>query len=141
MFTAEEIWQHLPAAVRKEKSVHFSLWEQLPAEFINGELDRRWEEFLEIRRIISKALELARSDKVIGASNEARVVIHAERRQKQLLESFADDIRMLLIVSAVEIKSPAGSEGALYSEAGISVDVCRAEGGRNANAVGNTLPK
>ncbi len=128
VFTAEEIWQHLPAAVRKEKSVHFSLWEQLPAEFINGELDRRWEEFLEIRRIISKALELARSDKVIGASNEARVVIHAERRQKQLLESFADDIRMLLIVSAVEIKSPAGSEGALYSEAGISVDVCRAEG-------------
>ncbi len=128
VFTAEEIWQHLPSSVRKEASVHFSVWEKLPEEFGNEELQHRWEEFLEIRGIVSKALELARSEKVIGASNEARVVIYAQGRQKQLLESFVDDIRMLLIVSTVEINSLADGGDALYSEADIAVDVSRAEG-------------
>ena len=128
VFTAEEIWEYLPESVRSEESVHFSRWEELPDQFFDEELDQRWDEFLEVRRVVSKALELARTDKVIGASNEAQVVIYADERRRELLRSFADDIRLLLIVSGVEVKELNDDVQGIYAEEGIAVDVSHAEG-------------
>ena len=33
VFTADEIWSHLPAGLRSEDSVHLTVWEDLPAEY------------------------------------------------------------------------------------------------------------
>ncbi|NMB00661.1 MAG: isoleucine--tRNA ligase [Firmicutes bacterium] len=128
VFTAEEIWGHLPQQLDLEKSVHFSTWQELPAEYWNPELDQRWEGFLEIRKVISKGLELARTDKVIGASNEAKVVIYADQAKQDILEAFASDLRLLLIVSDVEVRPFSDASGVLYSESGVGVDVLRAGG-------------
>lgn len=89
VFTSEEIWEYLPEQVRTEKSVHFSTWDELPQRYWDEDLDRRWDEFLEIRRVAAKGLELARTDKVIGASNEARLVLYADEAKRNTLESFA----------------------------------------------------
>lgn len=59
--------------------MHFSTWQELPAEYWDEELERRWDEFLEIRRIVAKGLELARTAKVIGGANEARLVLYADQ--------------------------------------------------------------
>lgn len=128
VFTAEEIWSYLPDQVRTEKSVHFSTWQELPQEYWNEELDRRWDEFLEIRRIVAKGLELARISKVIGASNEAKLVLYADQAKLEILSSFAADLRMLFIVSDVEVQPWSEGQQALYSEPGLAVDVYRAEG-------------
>ncbi|NMB20473.1 MAG: isoleucine--tRNA ligase [Firmicutes bacterium] len=128
VFTADEIWEHLPETVRTEKSVHFTTWQELPAEYWDSDLDARWEAFLEIRRVVSKGLEMARVDKLIGAANEAAVVIYANERHLSVLESFAEDLRLLFIVSAVELRPLDEQQEVLYSEEGISVDVARAEG-------------
>ena len=128
VFTAEEIWEHLPEAVRTEQSVHHTTWQELPAEYWDPELDQHWDAFLEVRRVVSKGLELARGDKVIGASNEAQVVIYANEHYQSILNAFAADLKMLFIVSAVEIEPFQEGQDALYSEEGLAVDVGRAPG-------------
>ena len=128
VFTAEEIWEHLPVAVRNEQSVHHTTWQELPAEFWDHVLDQHWDAFLEVRRVVSKGLELARGDKVIGASNEAQVVIYANEHYQSILNAFAADLKMLFIVSAVEIEPFQEGQDALYSEEGLAVDVGRAPG-------------
>ncbi len=128
VFTAEEIWEHLPESVRGEKSVHFSTWEELSAHYLNPDLDQRWDEFLEVRRVVAKGLELARADKVIGAANESQVVIYANDHYRSILESFAKELRLLFIVSDVEVRRLEEGVTGLYSEEGIAVDVTHAGG-------------
>jgi len=128
VFTAEEIWEHLPGQVRTEKSVHFSTWQELPQEYWDEDLERRWAEFLEIRRVVAKGLELARNAKTIGASNEAKLVLYADEDRLRTLTAFAKDLRLLFIVSDVELRPLAEGSEALYSEPGLAVDVFRAEG-------------
>ncbi|HHU61579.1 MAG TPA: isoleucine--tRNA ligase [Natronincola sp.] len=130
VFTAEEIWDFLPEAARTAKSVHFSTWEDLPEHYLDTELDTRWDEFLEIRRVVSKGLELARAAKVIGAANEAHVTIYANEHFKKVLDAFKKDLRLLFIVSSVEIKDFEDDNEPLYGEEGISVDVQHASGER-----------
>ena len=128
VFTAEEIWGYLPEAVRKEKSVHFSMWQSPPETYWDSALDERWEAFLEIRRVVAKALEVARTEKTIGAANEASLVIYAGEEQAEVLQSFAKDLRLLFIVSHVQVVPFTEDHGALYSEETIAVDVARASG-------------
>lgn len=130
VFTAEEIWRHLPNGVRAEKSVHFATWQELPSEYVDPSLDQRWDEFLAIRRVVSKGLEMARTDKVIGASNEAKVTLYCDERVRQVLASFARDVRLLFIVSEVEVLPLAEGVNALYSEEGVAVNVIHAQGER-----------
>lgn len=128
VFTSEEIWQHLPEQTRCEKSVHFSTWQEMPQEYRDPQLEQRWDEFLELRRVVSKSLELARADKVIGAANEAQVVIYANEQMRAILDAFSADLRLLFIVSSVEVLPFDEGQGALYGEEGIAVDVQRATG-------------
>lgn len=127
VFTSEEIWDHLPPALRLEESVHFTTWDQLPEEYWDRELDYRWDQFLEVRRVVFKGLELARAAKIIGASNEAQVTVYVDERRQELLEYFKEQIRLLFIASSVEIKDFKDQE-ALYSEEGIAVDISHAAG-------------
>jgi len=56
------------------------------------------------RRIVAKGLELARTAKVIGGANEARLVLYADQAKRDVLEAFAPDLRLLFI------RFPGGSE-------------------------------
>ena len=128
VFTSEEIWQHLPEWARPEKSVHFSTWQALPEEYRDQELEVRWDEFLEIRRVVSKALEIARTDKVIGAANEAKVVIYADEAKQAVLKDFSADLRLLFIASSVEVRPLKEGQDVLHQEEGIAVHVEHAPG-------------
>jgi isoleucyl-tRNA synthetase len=100
----------------------------MPQEYRDPQLEQRWDEFLELRRVVSKSLELARADKVIGAANEAQVVIYANEQMRAILDAFSADLRLLFIVSSVEVLPFDEGQGALYGEEGIAVDVQRATG-------------
>ncbi|NLJ79660.1 MAG: isoleucine--tRNA ligase [Firmicutes bacterium] len=128
VFTADEIWQYLPAQKNGAESVHLSRWKPLPSQYLDEGLNRRWAAFLEIRRVVAKALELARTDKVIGASNEAEIVVYADQRNLKILQSFSDDLRMLFIVSNVIVKPCGEKQQVLHSEEGIGVAVGKAPG-------------
>ncbi len=118
VFTADEIWQAIPLK-DKEESVHLTTWDALPAEFNNVSLEAKWNQLLEIRKSVARALEDARNQKKIGSSNEATVTIKAKENLIEQLSSFAGELEILFIVSKVNL---------VVSEKEIEVEVDVASG-------------
>lgn len=119
VFTADEIWENLPANGSRVVSVHLA---ELPTA--SGERDEklaaRWDQLFGIRDVVLGELEEARVAKTIGSSLEAAVEITATGKTYELLESYRDDLRYLFIVSQVSLtKTGAGD---------LSVKVHRADG-------------
>lgn len=111
-FTAEEIWQAMPAVDAKAESVHLTDWPKAVAEHRDAELGQRWEKRLTLRTDILKALEAARQDKVIGHPLDAKVVLHAAGETYDELMRIVGDLAALAIVSEVEVvEGTAGAAG------------------------------
>lgn len=131
VFTADEIWSHLPEALRTAESIHLSTWDDLPEEYLDETLEQKWEEMLRARRCVAKGLEMARAQKMIGSSNEASVTVFADDKVISTLRDFEDQLPMLFIVSSVKLASAAEKpEDVLHhdEEEGIAVDVYPASG-------------
>src|SRR3990167_611393 len=64
VFTSDEVWRFMPK--RKEASVHLASFPQIKKEWIDDELEKKWDTLLKIKGEIAKAMEMARKDKVIG---------------------------------------------------------------------------
>jgi isoleucyl-tRNA synthetase len=101
-FMADEIWLAMPAYDGKEESVFLLPMPDLNDNWINGELGAKWERFLEFRKVVLKALELARANGMIGNSLEARVVIETSKEIREFLNSLGENISDLFIVSQCE---------------------------------------
>src|SRR5690606_5548677 len=56
VFTAEDIWQHMPADARTSDSVHLERWDFAPPA-ADEEFNRRWTDILAVRSRVTKALE------------------------------------------------------------------------------------
>lgn len=124
-FTAEEIWQALPA--REEASVHLCTWPEVNPTYIDTALEERWNRLLAVRGEVSKALEVARNQTIIRDSLEARVELYAKGRLYKLLAQYLELLPTLFIVSQVEVaKSPAPPEAHAGEE--ISAVVSKAKG-------------
>jgi len=76
-FTADEIWLLLPLVEGREPSVHLALFPDL-ADLIPGSeehLEHEWQHLLDLRQQVLAKLEVLRTDKIIGKSLEAEVVL------------------------------------------------------------------
>ena len=130
-FTADEIWSHLPEAVRSAESIHLTTWDDLPEEYLDETLEKKWAELLRVRRCVAKGLEMARAQKLIGSSNEASVTVYADDKVIEVLRGFEAELPMLFIVSTVTLASEADrTEDVIHHdvEEGIAVDVYLASG-------------
>src|SRR6056297_297247 len=104
--TAEEVWQEAKEKADLEESVFLSDWPKFTEEYVNDKLMNRWEKLLDIRKDVSKALELARDKKIIGNSLEAKVEISCEDDQiRKLLEDEYKRLADFFIVSQIELKN------------------------------------
>lgn len=103
-FTAEEIWGYLP---RNEKddagSVFFNKIPEKSGISADEEFMAKWEKIDELRDIVNKALEEARTQKLIGKSLEAKVTLNCGRDWYEFAKSAESDLVSAFIVSAVEI--------------------------------------
>jgi isoleucyl-tRNA synthetase len=104
-FTADEVWQHLPAIANRVGSVHLELF---PApESIAPRVDPswlgEWTQLLAIRDEALKSLEEARQSKQIGKALEAKMRLDAPPVQLALLEKYKDTLKEILNVSQVEL--------------------------------------
>jgi isoleucyl-tRNA synthetase len=131
-FTAEEIWQHIPGAQDLAPSVHLTTFDSMPVGRRDPELSERWEQLLDLRREVSKALELARQAKLIGQSLEAHVVLYVPTDWQDLAQAYADSLDMLLIVSKASLATGTPPDAAFSSDgiAGLAVVVERAPGAK-----------
>ena len=104
-FTADEIWETLPG--KREASIHL-------AEFRDGEpregdagLLERWSDrdkgILSVRSIVQQHLEVSRSQKLIGASLEARVTLTLGPDLYPIFKEIEEVLPSIFIVSQVEL--------------------------------------
>lgn len=124
--TADEVWKYIPGA--ELLSVQLSEMPTPNTAIYDKQLEEKWENFLEVRDEVLKALEEARKAKVIGDSLQASVCLYPNAETNELLTQM-DRLDLLFIVSRVHIHSPedAAPENA-WKANGIAVDVLVAKG-------------
>jgi isoleucyl-tRNA synthetase len=132
-FTADEVWKHLPAPHLREKSVHLARYVS-PASLRAGlTKDHRqrmenWPRLIALREEVLKALEVARQEKFIGGSLEARVLLSVTGDLQPLVEEYREFLRYLFIVSQVEITQQAVEGATATALPGVSVKIEKARG-------------
>ncbi len=113
-FTAEEIWQLIRTGDMPE-SVHMTTFPREKPPDSDAELLERWEKLLQVRYAISKALEEARREKIIGSNQEAKVTLAGEGPLLKAATDYSELVREIAIVSQVDF-SAGGGEGFIRPE-------------------------
>ena len=75
---------------------------ELPKNFENPKLNKKWLELMKIRDICNLSIEEKRASKEIGSSLEAALTIEINEKQNQILENI--DLSELCITSSVDVK-------------------------------------
>lgn len=113
--TTEEVWQAMAAQGlhrpdEAASSVHLSQWPDIPPDWAAPELDAFWDRLLEVRNEALKQLELARAQKMIRHSYEARVALRVRRGLYDLLAPAQTQLAAWLVVSEVTLEPAAEDE-------------------------------
>ncbi len=114
-YTMEEIWQLIRET---EEAISVQLLEWPPHEdaYLDEELEVKISKLLKIRDVVTKVLEEARAQKVIGHSLGADITIYANEEWLSLLND-CSALNRIFIVSGIEIKNERDkSENALALE-------------------------
>ena len=104
-FTAEEIWTAMPHAKSDDtRSVLLNDMPEQNEKFAFTEIEEKWNALFELRDDVMKALEVARADKMIGKSLDAKVTVFtADKEIKATLDAFASELAPVFIVSQVRV--------------------------------------
>lgn len=130
-FTGEEIWQAMPHSVSDNKeSVFLNDMPQYSEEYAFADIVNKWNAQFELRDDVMKALELARAEKLIGKSLDAKLTVYAENVDVyNLLKSFENELATVYIVSSVKLENGKAPANAFADTAsGIAVLVEQADG-------------
>ena len=128
VFTMEEVWlERFPG---EDSSIHLQDFPDTPSDWRDDALAEKWAKIRAARRVVTAALEVQRTEKVIGASLEAAPTVYLRDTDAiQTLQSvpFAD----LCITSAITLKAGPAPDGAFTldgAEDDIAVVFAKAEG-------------
>jgi len=106
-FTAEELWQSFTG--KADDSVFFQTLHRLPQVEGAAALLARWDRLRELRDPVRKEIEALRAQGKVGSSLQAEVDLHAEDADHDLLASFGEDLKFVLLTSAARLhRAPAG---------------------------------
>ena len=103
-YTAEEIWGFMPH--RKEEQVESVMlvhWPKVNPQYENEMVVKKWEKIIALREEIIKQLEVARIDKVIGHSLNAKVIVEMDEEQYEYFKPQEELLMTICIVSALEV--------------------------------------
>ena len=127
-YTAEEIWQYVPKT--EGKSVFLTDMPAYDESLTFPEIAKHWNDLFDLRDDVMKALEIARADKMIGKSLDAKVTVYTtDEAQYDLLNSFADQLALIFITSQATVVKGDAPEGAFAeTDSGLAVLVETADG-------------
>ncbi|WP_440681619.1 isoleucine--tRNA ligase [Candidatus Pelagibacter sp. HIMB1623] len=104
-FTTEEIYRLL---FKDKKSIHLEKFLTFPDHFQNEELEKKWNELINIRNICNISIEEKRASKEIGSSLEADLKIQLDQKLKNVTNDI--DFSEICITSNAEISFKENSE-------------------------------
>jgi len=102
-FTAEEVWNAMPGYAGKAESVHLTEFPAVNPAYVNEELGEKWRTLVAVKGEISKAIEAARKNKVVGHSLDAAVAVAPPEKLRELIASHREDLKALQIVSQLDV--------------------------------------
>ncbi|MDZ5508211.1 isoleucine--tRNA ligase [Enterococcus cecorum] len=127
--TAEEIWSYLE---EEEEYVQLAEFPEVETFANQEELLDMWKAFMDFRDDVLKALEIARNEKLIGKSMEAKVTVYPNEQVRALLTALNTNLPQLLIISpdffTVSEEGPASAPEAAQKFEDVAILVERAEG-------------
>ena len=132
-FTSEEIWKAMPHLDSdKKESVFLNPMPEYETAYEFANVEESWNKLFSLRDDIMKALELARAEKLIGKSLDAKVTIYADNADVyNVFCDFEKELKTVFIVSDVELKNEKAPEGVFCeTESGIGVKVEQASGNK-----------
>lgn len=140
---AEDIWKYKPPLfINDHDSVLFLDWPLSNMAFKNEILDVEFANILLVKNIVFKALEIARQDKKIGKSLEAKVILYPKNEKLyETLKKYENELPTIFIVSQILIKktsTQASQEKEILSLSKQEDDTCLVI---VLNADGNKCPR
>jgi isoleucyl-tRNA synthetase len=106
-FTAQEIWQELPAkgAQEREEFVFTGQWYDGFADYSESVefSNEYWQQVLAVKTEVNRVLEVARKDKIIGSSLEAKLTLHVSTDYFDALSKLQNELRFVLITSHADV--------------------------------------
>lgn len=122
-FTSEEIWEFMPHSEKHRKES--VLFNGMPEIVENSAQDiafmEKWNRIHSIRDDVKKALELARSEKIIGSSLDAKLTLFATNEMYEFLRGIKN-LREIFIVSDFVLENKEGGNFKGEQNIGISVE-------------------
>ncbi|MCH5348128.1 MAG: class I tRNA ligase family protein, partial [Oscillospiraceae bacterium] len=129
-FTAEEIWKYIPhTAEDDQRSIFMNQMPEKVDVSVDESFTEKWDTIYKLRSDVTKALEVKRRDKFIGAPLEAKIIIHAGDHCDKFT-GYGDTLKEVFIVSAVEVSADGKGEFGSESFEGVTYDVEKASGGK-----------
>ncbi len=105
-FTAAETWEYFKKLDKNAPvtaSVFFEEFSQTSGSVISDELDKKWSKIISIRAEITKALEIARRDKIIGHPLEAEIYVESSGELAAFIDQEQQTLKEVAIVSALHV--------------------------------------
>jgi isoleucyl-tRNA synthetase len=112
-FTADELWQHIPG--KRVESVFLSNFSETNDLLMEHEKfsDAFWDQILQVKTAVNRALEAKRANKSIGSSLSAEVDLYCAPELVESLARLEAELRFVLIVSRATVnplaEAPAGA--------------------------------
>ncbi len=127
-FTAEEIWSFMPHGSGDDaESVLFNEIPKPGFFDVDNDFLAKWERINALCSDVKKALETARTDKVIGSSLDASVTLHCKGETLDFVRSVSKILPAVLIVSQLVVAEDEGGDFKGDFE-GLGVTVAHADG-------------
>ena len=111
-FTAEEAWQ--ARIGNSKKSVHLETFADIPNSWNNPDLAAKWSIIRDVRKVVTGALELERSEKRIGSSLQAKPTVYMDKNALQTFQGL--DAEDIFITSGVNLEEGDGPDDAFRIE-------------------------
>ncbi|RUO56191.1 MULTISPECIES: isoleucine--tRNA ligase [Pseudidiomarina] len=121
-FTAQEIWTALPqqngnGEARSEYVFTESWYRAADGIRVSSEDNAFWQQLLEVRDAVNRALEQARRDDVIGGSLQAELTLYAQADLAAQLQRLGDELRFVLLTSGTQVETvDAAPNGAVATD-------------------------
>ena len=128
-YTSEEIWKYMPH--KDTDNTESIALNDMPKHIdieVNEDFTNMWDRIQELREDVKKALELARKNKVIGSSLEAKVKIYCSDDLYDFMKPIEKSLKEVFIVSQIELIK--GETGEVQGEKvkDMSITVLHAQG-------------